>query len=214
MKKYFILLILFPLIQISAQRIGETIVEKPSIDYPDKMWGMDIMFSDGGFGLGTFYRNSFSESLTGFIDFSISESKDEREIEYVDYFGQIRSVGKKNRAFLFPVNAGLQYRIFKNQLTDNLRPYINAGIGPTFVVTTPYEEEFFSSFKHAKLTMAAGGYIGFGANFGLSKKNLIGLNFRYYFIYTINKGIERLENNYDNFLGGFFLTINIGLMFN
>ena len=61
--------------------------------------------------------------------------------------------------------------------------------------------------------MAAGGYIGIGANFGISKKNLIGLNFRYYFIELLGNGIERLGGVYDKSLGGFFLTINVGTMF-
>ncbi|MEO8167998.1 MAG: hypothetical protein ABI623_07115, partial [bacterium] len=49
-------------------------------------WGMDVLISNDGFGLGTFYRREFSEDLSGFALFSISESKDEREFEQYDYY--------------------------------------------------------------------------------------------------------------------------------
>lgn len=213
MKTIIILLLLIPLLNINAQRIGNTIVEKPSIEYPPNTWGMDIMFTDGGFGLGTFYRTKFSENLKGFIDLSFTESKDEREIEFINFYGQTYTIGKVNRAYLVPLNAGINYRLFKNQLTDNLRPYITLGIGPTFVITTPYEKEFFASFSDAKLQIAAGGYFGFGADFGISKSNLVGINFRYYIVHAFGEGIERLRNNFDKSLGGFVLSVNLGLMF-
>ena len=45
------------------------------------------MFSEGGFGLGGFYRRQFSDKVTGFVDLSISEAKDDREIEYWHHLG-------------------------------------------------------------------------------------------------------------------------------
>ena len=144
---------------------------------------LDIMFSEGGFGLGGFYRRQFSDKITGFADVSLSEAKDESEIEYYDYYtNQTYTVGKKNRVFLVPVNFGIQYRLFENVIYDNLRPYINAGAGPSMVITTPYRKEFFNSFGFAQMKVAAGGYIGFGANFGLDKSSLVGINVRYYII--------------------------------
>ena len=65
---------------LSAQKIGEMAPEKPNENFPDNSWGVDIMFGEGGFGLGTFYRQQFNRDLTGFIDLSFSESKDDKEI--------------------------------------------------------------------------------------------------------------------------------------
>jgi len=41
-------------------------------------WGVDLLVSTGGFGLGMFYRREFDPDLCGFIDFSVSEAADER----------------------------------------------------------------------------------------------------------------------------------------
>ena len=214
MRTLLTLVLLLPILTASAQKIGEMAPEKPIETFPVNSWGIDLMFGEGGFGLGTFYQHNFTSTLTGFTDFSISESKDEKEVEYFNYYsGNSTVVGKKNRVFLMPLNFGFQQRLFENSITDNLRPYINAGIGPSMVVTTPYEDEFFSSFKKAQARFTLGGYFGIGANFGLDKANLLGLNLRYYIIHFFNNGVEGLENRYMNDLGGFYLTLNLGIMY-
>jgi hypothetical protein len=213
-KLLFAAIIIIPLLNVNAQEIGELAPAKEPEVFPDNALGLDIMFSEGGFGLGGFYRRQFSDKVTGFVDLSISEAKDDREIEYYDFFTNTTyTVGKKNRVFIVPVNFGAQYRIFESVIYDNLRPYINAGVGPTMVITTPYREEFFNSFGYAQMRVAAGGYIGFGANFGLDKSSLVGLNVRYYIIQFFDKGVESLTGHYNKTLGGFFLTINIGMMY-
>lgn len=208
-----VIIILFSISLSFGQKIGEMAPEKQPETFPPNSWGVDIMFGEGGLGLGTFFRYSFSNTLTGFTDFSISESKDDKEVEYIDYFGRTYTIGKQNRVFLLPLYFGLQYRLFAESLTDNLRPYINFGAGPTFVVTTPYEKEFFNSFGSAKMHYAVGGYVGFGANIGISKSNLVGLNLRYYYINLFGDGVENMTDRFRKRIGSFYLTINLGIMY-
>jgi hypothetical protein len=153
--------------------------------------------------------------MTVFTDLSISEAKDDQEIEYIDPFYPYQSItyGKKNRIFIFPLNFGMQYRLLENSLTDNLRPYINLAVGPSMVVTTPYDREYFNAFGKAHAKYALGGYIGFGANFGLDNNSLVGLNIRYYIIHLFDDGVESLYGKYKKDLGGIFLTINLGMMY-
>jgi hypothetical protein len=206
-------IIIIPLLNVNAQEIGELAPDKKPEVFPNNTLGLDVMFSEGGFGLGGFYRRQLSQELTAFTDISISEAKDDREFEYVDYFGNTYTVGKKNRVFMVPLNFGMQYRLFEDVIYDNLRPYINAGVGPTMVVTTPYDKEFFKAFGYAQMKIAAGGYFGFGANFGLDKSSLVGINVRYYIVRFFDNGVESLEGRYKKTLGGFFLTINLGMMY-
>jgi hypothetical protein len=77
-------IIIIPLINVNAQEIGELSPDKKPEVFPNNALGLDIMFSEGGFGLGGFYRRQFSDLITGFTDISISEAKDEREFEYYD----------------------------------------------------------------------------------------------------------------------------------
>lgn len=213
MKRKLLIILFIPIISAFSQKIGETAPETQLEKFPSNSWGMDVMIGEGGFGLGTFYRHAFNHKLTGFIDFSISESKDEREFEFIDYFGRVVVIGKENRVFFLPVNFGVQYRVFENELTANLRPYLNCGVGPTILVTTPYRLEYFDAFGKAQLKYAVGGYLGFGADFGLSKNNLVGLNFRYYIAYLFDRGVENLTDKYRKTITSFYVTLNIGVMY-
>jgi hypothetical protein len=214
MKKYLVIIIFLAAAGfITPQKIGELAPEKPPEEFPWNAWGVDIMFGEGGVGLGAFYRRQIGGNLTFFSDFSFSETKDEKEIETYDYWGNPITYGKKNRVFLLPLNFGLQYRLFKNEINDNLRPYVNFGIGPSMALTTPYEKEFFSAFGKAQAKYAAGGYVGLGANFGIDKSALIGFNIRYYLIHFFDEGVESLYDRFNKDLGGFYVTINIGTMY-
>ncbi len=213
MKVLMTLLLIVPFVLSNAQKIGELAPERPPEIFPNNTWGVDIIFGEGGFGLGTFLRKSLAADLTGFIDFSISETKDEREVQYIDYFGNTFTPDKVNRSFQLPINLGLQYRLFSESLTENLRPYLTAGVGPTIIITTPYDIEFFEAFGYAKTKYAVGGYVGIGANMGTSKSNLVGLNVRYYYTYVFGEGIENLTNNFRKNFGQFALTLTVGIMY-
>ncbi|MBN2572400.1 MAG: hypothetical protein JXA68_09755 [Ignavibacteriales bacterium] len=212
MKKLIIILVFISSV-IYSQKIGDIIEEKPQVIFPTNSWGIDIMIGEGGFGLGTFFRKAFTQNFYGFVDFSISESKDEREIQYWDYWGNVYTFGKKNRVFLMPVNFGIQYRLFSNDLTESLRPFVCVGAGPHFILTTPYDKEFFNSFGYAQMKYAVGGYIGFGANFGSSTSTLVGLTFKYFYLHVLGDGVENLYNKFRKNISHFYLTLNLGLMY-
>ena len=82
--KYLIIaaILIIPSLNIKAQGIGELAPDKAPIVFPKNAFGMDLMFSEGGFGLGTFYRRTVSETITLFTDFSVSEAKDPQEFTY------------------------------------------------------------------------------------------------------------------------------------
>jgi len=196
-----------------AQGIGEIAPDKPPEVFPPNAWGFDFLIGESGFGFGGFFRKQLNTKFTLFADISISEAKDEREIEYVDIFGQTFTIGKKNRVFQVPLTFGAQFRLFENELADNLRPYVNAGVGPSVALTTPYSEEFFAAFGKAQTHFGVGGYVGFGANFGLDKSNLIGLNIRYYYTKFLDDGVEILNSRFKDHINGFFISLNFGFMY-
>lgn len=215
MKKLSLLaILLITVVNVNAQGIGELAPDKPNLQFPPNAIGADIVFSEGGVGLGSFYKHNLSESLTFITTFSITEAKDDNEFTYVDPFTlQTFTTGKKNRIFLIPFTLGMQYRLFRESLLDNLRPFIDMGVGPSFVITTPYEEEFLKAFGRAHNNLALGGYIGFGANFGIDKSSLVGLNIRYYFVHLFNDGVESLVGNVRKDFNGVFLTLSLGVMY-
>jgi hypothetical protein len=175
--------------------------------------GLDLLLSNSGFGLGAFYRRQYTDDLYGFGTFSISEVKDDREVEQYDIVtGETIVPGKINRFLLLPLIFGVQDRLFREDITDNFRPYITAAVGPTLVYSAPYNREFFNSLGHGQAHYTVGGYVGFGAFFGLDPSSLVGVSFRYYFV-PLKDQIESLEGQYMRQFGGFFITINVGTMY-
>ena len=68
--KYLIIaaILIIPSLNLKAQGIGELAPEKPPMVFPKNAFGLDLMFSEGGFGLGTFYRRAVSEDVTLFTN--------------------------------------------------------------------------------------------------------------------------------------------------
>jgi hypothetical protein len=196
-----------------------------------KAWGLDLLMSNNGFGLGLFYRSELSDELSLILNFAVSDVKDDAEFEQFDYYGNSFIPGKKNRLLMIPVTASIQYRLFKDEIVDNFRPFINAGIGPTMIYVAPYAHpmnyyfsdgtyaytdpgkiDFFTSLKYGKMRYTVGGYIGAGAYFGMEKGTLTGLSVKY-FLAPFHDGIEVMEGGYIRNFGGLFITLTFGSMY-
>ena len=144
--------------------------------------GANLLISTNGFGLGTFFRHEYSDELSGFIDFSISEAKDDDEKDFVDYYGNSYTPGKINRFLVLPLFVGIQKRMFKDDIMDNFRPFIGGAAGPTMIYVFPYNQEYFSALGQGTPKYTYGGFLEAGAYFGSERSNLLGLNIRYYYI--------------------------------
>ena len=184
--------------------------DRPLPGIPRNSWGIDLLVSTNGFGLGSFYRHEYSEELSGFVDFSISEAKDDDEKDFFDiYTGQRVTPGKVNRFLVMPLFVGLQKRLFKDDIMDNFRPYINAAVGPSMIYVFPNNDDYFVALGKGQLKYTAGGYVGIGAFFGDEHASLLGLNIRYYYLPYFS-GLESLQGVNKTQFGGFFITMNFG----
>ena len=176
--------------------------------------GMDLILSEGGFGIGSFYRMEFNNVWRGVINLSISGAKDPGQVEYVNrWTGQRFTPGKVNDFSLIPLTIGVQRRLFQENLFDNVRPYLTAGVGPTMVYARPYNPSkigFFKSLRLGQVHYTVSGYIGFGTYIG-SKKKIGGASIRYYFVYFPEGIVSRYNFVTEQFVkkknfGGLFIT--------
>jgi len=174
-------------------------------------WGVNLLVSTGGFGMGTFYRHEYSDDFAGFIDFSICEASDDNEKNYIDpYTGQTYTPGEVNRFLVLPVFVGIEQRLFADDILDNFRPYVTAAAGPTMIYVFPYNQEYFSALGNGQAKYTAGGYIGFGAYFGSERTNVLGMNIRYYYI-PYPGGLQSLSYVPSKTqFGGFFISLSFG----
>lgn len=195
---------------------------------------LELMFTDGGFGLGGFYRHALTPDLSAALGFSISESKDDREMEYYDYYyQQSYTPGKLNRFLVLPLTLSLQYRLFREDIVETFRPYVNAGAGPALIYQMPFADltvsdigvvadkvDFFKAIGRGHPYYTGTAFVGFGANIGGDKSTLFGLNFRYCFTHLFSDGLPSLYNQntgdvaaYKKEFGGVVISINIGLTY-
>lgn len=181
-----------------------------STDTIKNAWGLDVLISSGGFGLGTFYRHQYTDEISGFVSLSCSEAADDQEEQYINPYDYTTYVpGKINRFLVIPLYAGIQYRLFKDDIMDNFRPYLSAAAGPTMLYVFPYDNDFFSALRYGSPKYTAGGYVGFGAFIGSERSSLLGLNLRYYVI-PYSHGIQSMWDKQKRQFGGFYISLSFG----
>jgi outer membrane protein W len=180
---------------------------------PLNNWSFNLTFSDNGFGFGASKYFNLSKDFSLITGMFLSSAKDDREFEQSDIFGNSVTPFKQNRLFLLPVlNIGAQYRMFRKDVTDEMRPYINFGLSPSAVVYTPYSESFLTSFKYARAKYTVGGYIGVGLDYLSSKKSALGFNVRYYYISLFGSGVKSLSTNEKKQFGGIYFVFSYNFL--
>lgn len=170
-------------------------------------WGLGAFFSDYGFGGTLFYGKELSSTITALASVDFGSAKGSKEFGFGDEL-------KVNRIFVTPIMASLQYRVLRGSLSDNLRPYVTAGVGGAVITTTPADQEFFTSFGSSYTRVQPAGFVGIGANFGSDKKNTFGANLRYFIIPYPAPGVQSTQNGprLTDF-NGLFLTATYGMYF-
>ncbi len=172
----------------------------------ENLMGVDILFSASGLGIGGFGQVNFTTLFAGFFNVAITGTRNTDE--FPDYNGNVPN--KVNRLFTIPLMFGVRHRLFASSLSNNFRPYINGGAGPTVLVALPYSYAFFPSIGHARSYLTGGGFIGLGAEVG-NGRPVIGVNARY-FVIPFSNGLESIRDSRITDFGGLFLTMNIGFV--
>jgi hypothetical protein len=219
---------------IIFQPVDANLVNQTSYTPLLNAWGFDLLMSNNGFGAGFFLRHEYTDDIAGFLSFAVSDVKDPTEVEYYNpWTGQSYVPNKINRLIYMPLVAGVQYRLFKDDIVDNFRPYLTAGVGPSMIFVAPYSApqtvidpttnqpvvqyapiDFFSSLKYGQLRYTVGGYVGAGAYFGMDKGSMTGVNVRYYFS-PYPPGIQVMTDpapKTKNF-GGLYISLTFGSLY-
>lgn len=178
-------------------------------------FGADLVFSENGFGGGVFYQRNLGGNFFGFISLYISGARNTDEFDYYDpTTGTYKVPDKVNRLYIFPTTIGVLKTIFNDEIADSFKPYISAGFGPTFILSTPYEQDFFDAFGSASGYTRFGGFLGIGANFGSGNNALMSANIRYYYIPFGGVGLESIKGLPITNFGGIFLSFSVGTRLN
>jgi hypothetical protein len=172
-----------------------------------------MLLSNFGYALGLFYQRNLTQDLSLFTSLYLSGARKSDEFETVDRNGNYVVEGKINRLYVFPLMVGVQYAPFSDALGASFKPYLETGMGPSFIVSTPYDREFFNAFKYASGYTRFGAFIGIGSNLSSKGQSILGINLRYYFIPFGGNGLESIINQPLTDFGGLFISLNIGTKF-
>ncbi|MCX7907991.1 MAG: hypothetical protein N2560_00515 [Ignavibacteria bacterium] len=175
-------------------------------------WGLNLVLSNNGFGFGAFYELFFTKQTYLFVNLYLSGARNTDEFEYYNpWTGQLFIPGKVNRLYMFPLTFGIVQSFLTDVLGTNFTPYVNFGMGPTFIVSTPYEKEFFTSLGYARFYIRFGLFVGTGVNIPITDKSYIGVSARQYWIPFGGNGLESIKDKPIKDFGGFFLALNFGI---
>jgi len=198
---------------------------RPLISIGDKTnikstsFGLDVNLSDSGFGFGLFWQKQvLNGNMIIYSNLLISGARNTDEFDqFINGTWQV--LDKINRVYKFPLTFGIQQFIFKNALSESLQPYLNIGVGPTFILSNPYTYDrepngeimgWFKSFGYGETYIKFGGSVGIGAYFGNINNSILGVNIKYYYIPFGGAGIESVKGLPMTNMGGVFLTLTIG----
>lgn len=173
--------------------------------------GLNIFLSGNGFGGGFFYHRPISRITTLTFDIAVSGARNTDEQEFYDPItNSYRVPNKINRLFMFPAMFGANFRLFSGSFDDSFRPYLAVAAGPSFIMATPYDREFFNAFGYNTLYVKFGGYVGVGADIGTFGRSVSGVSFRYYIIPFGGNGLESIRRLPITDFGGPFLALSVG----
>jgi hypothetical protein len=185
--------------------------------------GIDVLFSGSGFGFGTFYSYRVGDDLSLFGQLAFSGARNSDEFEYLEVTSDgflISAVPDKvNRLFMIPVHFGGQLRLFRESLSESLQPFIAAGVGSTFILSTPYRTnrdvngdvvEFFRSFGQLVTYVRPSLMVGIGAQIGNTEKSTTSVSVRYYYTPFGGDGLESVRGLPMHNFGGLFISLAVG----
>lgn len=200
-----------------------------TVDTARTGYGLQVLLTNSGFGLGGFLTRGVSRDVTFVVDGGISPLRDEREVAFFDRFGQKEVPNKANYFIEVPVHVGLQRRIFRGRIEDNFRPFFHVSAGPTLGWKYPYfndendngllerDERVYgvvSGIGRGSAEFGVGGSLTLGANFGDYGHASYGVRIGYRFT-VFRDPIELIDESIkppERFIGSPVLMVYFGAL--
>ncbi len=173
------------------------------------------------------FVRQYTPDLIGILSIGVTTGRDPAEVDVPDQWtGQIITRGpdyfpKRSGLVMLTTSVGLQQRLFRRDIVNSFRPFLEAGLGPTIGyiysisrlpeglpdIPDSYDTSG-SIFDPQGITLGVNGYIGVGAYFGSNFLELRGISVRYIANY-LPAGVELLRNSRVHL----FHVISINLIF-
>lgn len=208
---------------VSGQTSATSDSARAPLNMPRLTTGAELMLTNSGFGIGGNLRDSLSINYALMIEVVFGSIKDEREDAFFNRLGERSIPDKANYLLVLPTRIGIQRRLFRNQIEDSFRPFVQITAGPTIGWLYPYFDDCNAngSFEpvadcdangvqeegegevrlsqsrglgRGEVRIGGGGSVGLGAYIRYGRRGARGFRISYAFDY-FTSGINLLETD-------------------
>jgi hypothetical protein len=121
--------------------------------------------------------------------------RDSKQMDFYDAnYGVPYSINKQNNAYLFDMMLTVKKRLFRETISEELRPFFSAGVGPTYGMNFPESSSNLYP-KQDEYRWTMGGFIGAGADFGVKSSHMVTVRAQYRLIPFTEKLGERSNHS-------------------
>ena len=152
-----------------------------------------LRLSEDGLGAGAEARTRLGDDRSVVFETALGAARDEREQQFfVGLLGETVTPLKRSYAVLVPLHVGLERRLFRQAVEDNVRPFVAFTAGPTFAVQWPYFDDrngdgirdagedrlgALGGLEDASVRLGAGGTLAIGVAAGGTRRAVQSLRF-------------------------------------
>ena len=150
-------------------------------DYP-YFGGIQYFGIIGGFGVNTLFSKKINKDWR--INFHLGLLSLSNSYLYNRYLASINPNlnGLNSSILILPTYIGAQRFILSKHLSDRVKLYLEAGLGPTIGMNIPYGYGFFNSFANSQYRLTPGVFAGSGANVEIHKNYSAFMDIKYHVI--------------------------------
>jgi hypothetical protein len=195
--KIQIFLILVALSSISAAQDYDPGAETP---YDLKrQGGLGFAMAESGSSLGLFMTWPLLPDFHFGIGFDAFLLRDSKQLDFYDYYyGIPYTINKQNNVYLFDLLLTAKRRLFRDELSDDFRPFLSLAVGPIYGMNYPETQVSSDSSSYKKkdeFAWAFGGYVGCGIDFSVKSNSLVSIRAQYRIIPFAEKIGERSNHS-------------------
>ena len=161
--------------------------------------GLGFAMAESGSSLGLFMTWPLLPDYHFGIGFDAFLLRDSKQIDFYDYYyGIPYTINKQNNVYLFDLLLTAKRRLFRDDLSDDFRPFLSLAAGPIYGMNYPEAQISADSSTYQKkdqFAWAFGGYVGCGIDFSVKANTLVSIRAQYRIIPFSEKIGERSNHS-------------------
>ncbi len=173
---------------------------EPSAETPfdtKRQAGLGFAMAESGSSLGLFMTWPLLPDFHFGVGFDAFLLRDSKQLDFYDYYyGMPYTINKQNNVYLFDLMVTAKRRLFREDLSDDFRPFLSVAVGPIYGMNYPEVNTDSGAYqKNDEFAWAFGGYVGCGIDFSVKANSMVSIRAQYRIIPFPEKIGERSNHS-------------------